>query len=329
MWQKLTELSRKAILIAQNQAEENRSDSVCVAHLTYGVLSCEIETMEFDFGNEMSRDEQNAPCGVVKRLMRINDVDVFQLSAQLKALMTHDDGVEGVEPRLTRIAKRVLELAANEARRAKSNYIGPEHLLLGALRFNSPVAALLNEHNLVLATVRVQLNHQERILPEPDKIVSDELQTVLENSQREAMLSGCGQVYSAHLLLAVLGDESVNRLLQRCGTDITILQERVKSRLVSDRATAASQTKYSRVAKRVLDLARQKANSDLSLEVRSLHLLMALSQRERSLASRCRNLIEPAHANENLNEFWRHVSVENLRENLPFSVDEKARRKNA
>jgi ATP-dependent Clp protease ATP-binding subunit ClpC len=40
----------------------------------------------------------------------------------------------GTEPKLTPKAKRVLELAADEARRMRHNYIGTEHLLLALLR---------------------------------------------------------------------------------------------------------------------------------------------------------------------------------------------------
>lgn len=322
MWVNFTELARKAILLAQNEANQNRSDSVCVGHLICGVLSCEDETIEFDFGDEMSQDAMDAPSGFVARLMQVNRVDVPCLNTQLKKLMAQNEGVEGVEPKLTKNAKRVLERAANEARRARSKYIGPEHLLLGALRFNSPVATLLSEHNLDLATVRDQLIRGEKVLPEYGKIISDELQIVLENSRREATLSSCGCIYNAHLLLCILNDSELRALLQRRNVQTEALQTNLQARLISDSEVAQAKPKYSDGAKRVLDLARQAAFDNESPTISPKHLFFVLAQPRRSWRQ-WRDLVKPPHANDIAVEIVLRDLPQNLRFRLHFFADVK------
>jgi ATP-dependent Clp protease ATP-binding subunit ClpA len=64
----------------------------------------------------------------------------------------------GAEPKLTPKAKRVLELAADEARRMRHNYIGTEHLLLALFREKDEIAAgVLRKLGLNLEKVRMQL----------------------------------------------------------------------------------------------------------------------------------------------------------------------------
>jgi ATP-dependent Clp protease ATP-binding subunit ClpC len=60
----------------------------------------------------------------------------------------HGPCIEAVEIPFTPRAKRVLELALEEARQLGHNYIGTEHLLLGLLREGEGVAARVLE-NLV------------------------------------------------------------------------------------------------------------------------------------------------------------------------------------
>lgn len=320
MWQEFTELARKAILSGQQEAVQRDSSDVDVLHLLIG-------TVRVDYDENW----QNG-IGLVSRMLTTNGVDAQSLYAHIAARLPPQliNKTDVGDPRLTREAKRVLEVAAQTARRMRSNYIGPEHLFLAVLQVPQG-AFLLDDFGLDADDMQRQLSDWLRSpRPTPEtKTISDELQIVLENSRREATLSGCGHVYNAHLLLAALSDESMQTLLERCEINPKTLQERIKSRLISDCETAAGQIKYSRGAKRVLDLARREADNDSSFEMQPSHLLLALSQPERGLPSRWRNLLQPSHANENLTEVLRDVSTQDLRENLSLSTDEKARRKSA
>ena len=320
MWQNFTELARKAILLGQQEAVQRATSNVDVLHLLIG-------TVRVDYDDNW----QNG-IGLVSRMLTTNGVDAQSLYAHIAAKLPpkNTNQTDAEDPRLTRDAKRVLEVAARTAQRMRSNYIGPEHLFLAVLQV--PQGAFLrDDFGLDAGDMQRQLGDWLRSpRPAPQaKTISDELQIVLKNSRREATLSGCGHVYSAHLLLTVLNDESVKTLLQRCEINPHSLHERIKSRLISDCETAASQNKYSRGAKRVLDIARREADNDSSLEMQPSHLLLALSQFEHGLPSRWRNLLQPSHANENLSEVLRDVPTQVLRKNLSLSTDETTRRKSA
>ena len=51
-------------------------------------------------------------------------------------------------------AKQVLEVASNEAKELKQNYVGTEHLLLGLMHEQCPVAYLFKNTSLTLQGVR-------------------------------------------------------------------------------------------------------------------------------------------------------------------------------
>lgn len=96
-------------------------------------------------------DEQ----GVATRVLARLGLSAQQLKSQLQQAMGRGDitGDQGVpfSPR----AKRVLEMAVEEARELGHNYIGTEHLLLGLLREGEGVAAkLLQANNITLEQVR-------------------------------------------------------------------------------------------------------------------------------------------------------------------------------
>lgn len=92
----------------------------------------------------------------------------MQLRDLVPASLT-EDGVrrefEAMGPRLpptstsvdlpvSKAVARALAYAAEEAERTKHDYIGPQHLLLGLLREDTPASAILRRHGLELEQVR-------------------------------------------------------------------------------------------------------------------------------------------------------------------------------
>lgn len=132
MWQRFTERARRVILLAQEEAAQQNSGSVGSGALLLGLL----------------REEQGVGAQVLARL----GINYGRVRAELPLApspISHSDG-----PKLTPEAKRVLELAAEEARRMHHNYIGSEHLLLGLLHENGDASAILRQFDLDLDTTR-------------------------------------------------------------------------------------------------------------------------------------------------------------------------------
>jgi ATP-dependent Clp protease ATP-binding subunit ClpA len=74
--------------------------------------------------------------------------------------------------RYTPAARRVVELAEEEADRLGHNYLGPEHVLLGIVRDgDSPAARVLQTHGLDLAAARVEVGQlvDQGVLPRPER----------------------------------------------------------------------------------------------------------------------------------------------------------------
>ena len=65
--------------------------------------------------------------------MRLN-VQPAQVRDELEQQVTRGDGRLGQDMQLTPRAKRVIDLAYDEARSLNNDYIGTEHLLLGLIR---------------------------------------------------------------------------------------------------------------------------------------------------------------------------------------------------
>ena len=139
-------------------------------------------------------------------------------------------------------AKKVLELAMDEARQASHSYVGTEHLLLGLLREEKGIAAQVLVH--VGVTIEKSRDEMLRILgtetesvgsrvrpassevvfrrvPEPLPRFIERLRTVLADAHKVAADRSVTEVTPAHLAIALLEhDEGMaNAALDRLGLD--------------------------------------------------------------------------------------------------------------
>jgi ATP-dependent Clp protease ATP-binding subunit ClpC len=115
MFEKFTERGRKVIIYAKEEAEKRQNDYLGTEHLLLAVL----------------REEDGLPVAILKRMGVTREevrMEVHRNLPQGTDLMTFDD--IPFTPR----AKKVLELAVEEARLLGHNYIGSEHILLGLIR---------------------------------------------------------------------------------------------------------------------------------------------------------------------------------------------------
>jgi ATP-dependent Clp protease ATP-binding subunit ClpC len=139
MWQRFTERARRVILLGQEEATKMQSGHVGTEHLLLGLV----------------RENE----GVAAQVLQKMGIALDKVRSEVESQARPEGGppVAG-EPKLTPKAKRVLELAADEARRMRHNYIGTEHLLLALLREKEGLAAIvLRKLGLNLEKARQQL----------------------------------------------------------------------------------------------------------------------------------------------------------------------------
>jgi ATP-dependent Clp protease ATP-binding subunit ClpC len=113
MWQRFTAPTRRAILDAQMEATRLGESVVGTEHLLLGLLC----------------HEDSAAVRVLVRLG--SSPERVREEAERRA--GRGDGRARKEMELSPLAKRVIDLAYEEARTLENNYVGTEHLLLGIL----------------------------------------------------------------------------------------------------------------------------------------------------------------------------------------------------
>src|SRR3990167_3032642 len=115
MFEKFTDRGRKVIILAREEAERHQNDYLGTEHLLLGIL----------------REEDGIPVAVLKKMGLTTEEIKLEVERNLPRgtnILTF--GEIPFTPR----AKKVLELAIEEAKLLGHNYIGSEHLLLGLIR---------------------------------------------------------------------------------------------------------------------------------------------------------------------------------------------------
>ena len=108
-----TSHARNVLALAQEEAQRLQHSRLGTEHLLLGLV----------------REGE----GVAGHILRSLGVELDQVRQAVEARIGHGDQTVRGEMRLTPRAKRVLELAALEARRFQHDYLDTEHLLLGVL----------------------------------------------------------------------------------------------------------------------------------------------------------------------------------------------------
>ncbi len=121
MFEKFTERGRKVIIFAKEEAEKRQNDYLGTEHLILAIL----------------REDDGLPVAILKKMGLAIEELRMEIERNLPSgmnLLTFGD--IPFTPR----AKKVLELAVEEARLLGHNYIGSEHLLLGLIREDEGIA---------------------------------------------------------------------------------------------------------------------------------------------------------------------------------------------
>src|SRR5260370_5398138 len=120
-YDKFTQRARKVLSLAQEEAQRFQHDYIGTEHLLLGLV----------------RERE----GIAAKVLSNLGVELNKVRIAVESIIGHGDHIVLGEIGLTPRAKKVIELALDEARRLNHHYIGTEHLLLGLVRESEGIAA--------------------------------------------------------------------------------------------------------------------------------------------------------------------------------------------
>ena len=136
---KFTERARKVLALAQEEARRFNHNYIGTEHILLGLV----------------REEEGMAAKVLSNL----GVGLNKVRAAVEFIIGRGEGTAQTEVGLTPRAKKVIELAVDEARLLGHQYIGTEHILLGLLREGEGVAAgVLESLGVSVERVHTELN---------------------------------------------------------------------------------------------------------------------------------------------------------------------------
>jgi ATP-dependent Clp protease ATP-binding subunit ClpB len=121
-----TEKAQEAILAAQRAAEELQSPVLDAEHLLHALVE----------------PDDGIPAETLRRI----GVDLPDFRGELAGILSRRAKIQGGQLQLDARAKRVLELAEQEARRLGDEYVSTEHLLLAVAEVGGEGRQLLDQH---------------------------------------------------------------------------------------------------------------------------------------------------------------------------------------
>src|SRR3979409_892070 len=114
MWEPFTERARRSIGLVEAQAQRVGNNYMGTEHILLGIIS----------------EGESLAAKVLETL----GVNLAKVRQEVEAIVGRGGQTVQQEMVFTPRAKRVIELAFEEARQLNHNYIGTEHLLLGLIR---------------------------------------------------------------------------------------------------------------------------------------------------------------------------------------------------
>ena len=205
MTNRFTGRALKVLEFAQYEAQELEQNFIGTEHILLGLL--------------------HEGEGIAARALRSLGLDFGHVRTRVEDMLGGREMEERRASYYTDRAKRVMELAVEEARSFGHNYIGTEHILLGLIRENEGVAAhvlisLGADLDIVRATVIDMLGgtHESAELPAPDR-------------RRRAAAPAQGEATAGTPLLDKYGRD-INRMAREGQLDPVIGREKEIERVV-------------------------------------------------------------------------------------------------
>ena len=137
-FEKFSERARRVLTLAQEEAQHLNHNYIGTEHILLGLV----------------REEE----GVAAKVLANLGVGLNKVRASVEFIIGRGEKSSAGETGLTPRARRVIELAIDEARYLGHNYIGTEHLLLGLLREGEGIAAgVLDSFGITLERARAEV----------------------------------------------------------------------------------------------------------------------------------------------------------------------------
>jgi len=137
-FEKFSERARRILTLAQEEARHLNHSFIGTEHILLGLV----------------REEE----GVAAKVLINLGVSLSKVRSAVEFIIGHGEKSGSGEIGLTPRAKKVIELAIDEARHLGHNYIGTEHILLGLLREKEGVAAgVLDSLGITLERARAEI----------------------------------------------------------------------------------------------------------------------------------------------------------------------------
>ncbi|GBD96369.1 MAG TPA: ATP-dependent Clp protease ATP-binding subunit [Nitrospirae bacterium] len=226
MFEKFTERGRKVIIYAREEAEKRQNDYLGTEHLLLGLL----------------REEESLPMLILKKMGL--SADELRIEVE-RNLPTGSNILTFGDIPFTPRAKKVLELAVEEARLLGHSYIGSEHLLIGLIREDAGIAGkilrslganLLGVRQLAinLSMRKVQSGAKERKTHTP---ALDEFGRDITRFAREGRLDPViGREKEIERVLQILGRRVKNNpvIIGESGVGKTAIVEGLAQKIVAE-----------------------------------------------------------------------------------------------
>ena len=213
MWQRFTERARKVVFYAQEEAQKFGEGFVSTEHLLLGLA--------------------RQPDSVGARALQLLGVSLERVRAEVVKQLPKGDARPSQDMTLTPRAKRVIDLAYEEARKLKDNHIGSEHILLGMIREGDGMAGRVLAHLGVeperAREAVVAAQSDTNLPPQPHWAgFSDASKALIASANTSALSRNHAGIYPAHLLEHLLQEPTgLGALLAAMGCDRLALMAKV------------------------------------------------------------------------------------------------------
>ncbi len=295
---RFTERARKVLSLAQEEAQHFQHNYIGTEHLLLGLV----------------REGE----GVAARVLESLGAELDKVRQAIEFIIGRGDRIVLGEIGLTPRAKKVIELAVDEARRLNHHYIGTEHLLLGLVREGEGIAAgVLESFGIHLEQVRkstlavlsqsskaarsetetrtgfnyVPAEIQPSIPDSPtDKVpferFTERARKVLSLAQEEAQRFQHNYIGTEHLLLGLVreGEGVAAKVLSNLGVELNMVRSAVEHIIGRGDRIVLGEIGLTPRAKQVIQLAVDEARRLNHHYIGTEHILLGLVREGQGIA---------------------------------------------
>jgi ATP-dependent Clp protease ATP-binding subunit ClpA len=268
MWQRFTERARKVVFYAQEEAQKFGQGYVSTEHLLLGIC----------------REGDTTASKILASLGCSGELIRAALETQLPREAAHPSQDMTLTPR----AKRVIDLAYEEATLIADGFIGTEHLLLGLIREEQGLAGRvlakfgigIQNAREKLGEVRAEQGNPVGVRSEKSSDRSGPPETAASFAERigyRALLIRQGICLPEFFGMILLADASVKNLLSRVEVSTESVVNAIQAKITS--ALSLSDRRSVWDLQKVLEMADEEALRS-RMPFSSCHLLIALVRDE-------------------------------------------------